>query len=182
MSEGSLPEELLSKEPLVEALNWERNALYAVLRGLGEEDLRQHGAVDQYTVAGLCGLISAWENRLLTLLQQISLGDVERIRARDLLQMGSLPFTDAAFNETQIRKRSRWSWREILGEMVLTREETGWTLANMPEPVLFAPQPVQVPEGGIVHYSPADIVYQIMLHDHHCTQKIAEWRLHQDKV
>jgi hypothetical protein len=182
MSEGSLPEELHTKPSLIEALNRERNALYTVLSGLDEKDLRRPNAVDLYSVADLCGLLSAWESRLLTLIQQISQGDMDKIHTADLIEIGTIRLdnalnSDDPFNETQRRKRSRWSWREILNEMVLTREEIGWTLANMPEPVLFAQQPVNVSERGVIHCRPADIVRQIMLHDRYCAQRIAAWRM-----
>jgi hypothetical protein len=182
MSKGSLPEELSTKQSLVEALNRERNALYTALRGLGEKDLRQPNAVDLYSVADLCGLLSAWESRLLTLIQQISQGDVNKIHTADLIEIATIRIANALnsddpFNDTQRRKRSRWSWREILNEMVLTREEIGWTLANMPEPALFAQQPLNVSGRGVIHCRPADIVRQIMLHDRYCTQKITVWRM-----
>jgi hypothetical protein len=186
MSEGSLPEELHTKPSLIEALNRERNALYMVLSGLGEEDLRQPNAVDLYSVADLCGLLNAWESRLLTLIQQISQGDVDKIRTAELIDIGTVRIdnalnSDDTFNDTQRRKRNRWSWREILNEMVLTREEVGWTLANMPESILFSQQPVNRSEGNTIHCCPADIVRQFMLHDRYCTQKIAAWRLQQDQ-
>jgi hypothetical protein len=182
MSEGSLPEELSTKQTLVEALNRERNALYTALSGLDEKDLRQPNVVDLYSVADLCGLLNAWESRLLTLIQQISQGDVDKIHTADLIEIGTDRIynalnSDDPFNDTQRRKRSRWSWREILNEMVLTREEIGWTLANMPEPVLFAQQPVNRADRNTIHCRPADIVRQLMLHDRYCTQTIAAWRM-----
>jgi hypothetical protein len=170
----------MSKESLIEELNSERKALYTVLHGLAEEDLRQPDAAGQYSIAEVCGLISAWESRLLTILQQISQGDPVRPRDAEIAGRPGDFYADAhadnaLFNQTQSRRRSRWPWREILNELIWTREETGWTLANMPEEVCFTKYAVETAEQGAIYLCPADILRQIIAQDRQRAEEIQQW-------
>jgi hypothetical protein len=160
----------MSKDALIYELTESRNRLYTVLSALPEESLHRPNAVDGYSIAEICGLISAWEDRLLTAIQQISQGDVAHVNDAGILSGAGAFYADdrpgnQRFNAAQIRKRRRWPWRDLLQELVSTREETGWTLANMPEPILWAEQPVAGEGGSVILLSPADLVRQLINQD-----------------
>ena len=169
------------KAQLISELTESRNRLYAALRDVPEANLQAPNAIDGASVAQVCGLISAWENRLLTVVQQISQGDAEKVDDADVAGMGGAFYADELydnqiFNQAQRRKRSRWPWREILQELVWTREETGWTLVNMDEATLFTQKRVETEDRGPIDLCPADIVRQLIAQDRLRAEQIRRWR------
>jgi hypothetical protein len=165
----------MTKATLVEALVAARDELYAALHAVPEPDLAQPNAVAGMSIQELCGHISAWENRLLTAMQQISQGDARRIGETGFLAQETDFCNDPEFNRAQQRKRRGWPWRDILSELVWMREETGWTVANMPESDFFAGQPVETVNQGWIQISPADIVRRLTVHDRQHAADIRAW-------
>lgn len=166
----------MSKQAVIDELVKARNELYKALRSVPEARFREAGTVEQGSIADLCGHISSWENRLLTLIQQISQGDEERAEGADFAGRPEGFCDDPVYNDAQLRKRRRWPWREILNELVWMREETGWTLANMSEATFFRQQAVETDDRGIIHLSPADIVRQLTAHDRQHATEIEDWK------
>jgi hypothetical protein len=170
----------MSKNTLIYELTERRNALYTVLGDLPEESLHRPNAIDGYSIAEICGLISAWESRLLTAIQQISQGDAAKVDDAGILSHAGAFYADdlpgnQRFNTAQIRKRQRWPWRDLLQELVSTREETGWTLANMPEAILWAQQPLVAQDESAILLSPADLVRQLIVQDRRRAEDIQTW-------
>lgn len=175
----------MSKAELLADLTAAREELYAVLRRVPEERrfLRAEGGgqcswpAGADSVAGLCGHISAWESRLLTVIQQISQGDVARVADLSLLTPAQ-PLCDGSqparrsFNLLAGRRRFRWPWHDLMTELVWIREETGATLAILPEGRLFQPfaranEPLLPPMGTI-----AQVFGFLAGHDRHHTGQI----------
>lgn len=171
----------MSKQTLVDELTASRRELYTALHDLSEPALAAPNAVGGYSIAGVCGLISAWENCLLTIMQQISQGDACNMQQASVAGVEGAFYADAlfdnaVFNTTQVRRRQQWPWRDVLNELVWMREETGWTLANMPEPVLFTSHPVETNARGLIQLCPADIVRQLITQDRLRAAEIRAWR------
>lgn len=170
----------MAKNALIDELTESRNTLYTILGALPEESLHRPNAIDGYSIAEICGLISAWESRLLTAIQQISQGDAAKVDDAHILSHAGAFYADdlpgnQRFNAAQIRKRQRWPWRDRLQELVSIREETGWTLANMPEAILWTQQPLVAPDESAILLSPADLVRQLIVQDRRRAQAIHAW-------
>jgi hypothetical protein len=170
----------MSKQALIDELKASRNQLYTVLRPIDEAALKEPNAVGGYSVVELCGLISVRENRLLTIMQQVSQGDIIKMDSDDAFDVqvnfcATMASENVTFNAVQARKRQQWPWREILQELVWVREETGWTLANMAESVLFHYRAIDIPEHRHVQLCPADIVRRLIAQDHSCAEAIHHW-------
>ncbi len=161
-----------SKAALLEELAQARAELYAILGRLPEEARQMPGAVGPWSVQELCGHIAAWEDRLLTGLQRLTQGDPVRDGA---LYLAADFCQDALFNRQQARKRHGWPWREALNELVWMREETGWTLANLPEEALFAVHRLGGTEEAPIWVSPAHVVHQLARHDWRHGEEIRRW-------
>ncbi len=172
MIEPALPDMPSSKAALLEELAQARAELYATLGRLPAEARQIPGAVGAWSVQELCGHIAAWEDRLLTGLQRLTQGDPVRDGA---LYLAADFCGDALFNRQQARKRRGWPWREVLNELVWMREETGWTLANLPEEALFMAHRLDGPEEAPIRVSPAHIVRQLARHDRQHGEEIRRW-------
>jgi hypothetical protein len=165
-----------NRQALMDQLASRRILLYDALRGVPEDRLVEPGTFGAWSLAGLCGHISARENRLLTAIQRISQEDAGWVTIHEEIgQPGDLS-PDPDFDESQWRRRRDWGWREILNELLLTREEMSWTLDHMAEDRLFARQQVRAGEHAYLSVAPADIACQLAEHDSYHATAIWDWR------
>jgi hypothetical protein len=163
------------KQALVERLAAARNELLIVLREL-PEGLRTQPlalpAVGQgdagqdlaWSPKDIAGHVASWENRYITLAQQLINGDVDQIQW--ITDEESLH----AWNHKEYLRKQEWSWTEVLRDLALMREELLWNLGWVSPEQLFATY--DVPRGTV---SVVGLLEGLVEHDQEHTAQLRSW-------
>jgi hypothetical protein len=164
-----------AKTALVERLAAARNGFLAVLRDL-PEDLRVQplalpagssgdGAPDlAWSPKDTAGHVASWENRYITLAQQLINGHADQIQwiasEEDL----------HTWNHKEYQRKRDWSWTEVLRDLALMREELLWNLGWASPEQVFAT--TSVPRGTA---SVAGLLEGLIEHDEEHTAQLRRW-------
>lgn len=160
-----------AKQALVDRLAAARNELLAVLRDLpadlqsqplaGTSDAGQELA---WSPKDIAGHVASWENRYITLAQQLINGRADQIQwiaSEDDLH---------TWNHKEYLRKREWSWTEIMRDLALMREELLWNLGWASPEQLFAAH--AVPRGTV---SVAGLLESLVEHDQEHTAQLRGW-------
>lgn len=163
------------KQALVDRLAAARNELLAVLRDLPEGLRTQPLALPTagngetgpdlaWSPKDIAGHVASWENRYITLAQQLINGQADQIQwiaDEDGLH---------AWNHKEYLRKREWSWTEVMRDLALMREELLWNLGWVSPEQLFAT--TSVPRGTI---SVAGLLEGLVEHDQEHTAQLRSW-------
>ncbi len=164
-----------AKKALVERLAAARNGFLAVLRDLPEGLRAQplslpaagngEDALDMaWSPKDIAGHVASWENRYITLSQQLINGHADQIQwiaSEDDLH---------TWNHKEYLRKREWSWTEVLRDLALMREELLWNLGWASPEQLFATY--SVPRGTA---SVAGLLEGLVEHDEEHTKQLRGW-------
>lgn len=162
------------KHALMERLATARNGLLSVLRdlpeGLRTQPLTSPAGRDEtsqelaWSPKDIAGHVASWENRYITLAQQLINGHADQIQwiaGEEGLQ---------AWNHKEYLRKREWSWTEVLRDLALMREELLWNLGWASPEQLFATY--TVPRGTV---SVAGLLEGLVEHDDEHTEQLRSW-------
>ncbi len=143
-----------AKQSLIDRLAAARNELLAVLRALPEAVHTLPCRADGWSPRDIVGHVASWEDRYITLMQQLINGHAEQIE-----WISDEAALDAWNAQQYLRKRD-WTWDETLRELALLREELLWNLGWATPEQLHQQHPT--PRGAI---SVAALLEGLIAHD-----------------
>jgi uncharacterized damage-inducible protein DinB len=150
-----------SKQALIDRLAAARNELLAALRALPAAARSQPVRVDGWSSLEIVGHVASWENRYITLVQQLINGEADKIE-----WISNEDELNAWNAHERLRKRD-WSWDEMLRDLALLREELLWNLGWATQEQLSMPHPT--PRGAI---TAADLLEGLVEHDREHSQEL----------
>ena len=164
-----------AKQALVDRLAAARNELLAVLRDLPEGLRTQPLALPTagngetgpdlaWSPKDIAGHVASWENRYITLAQQLINGRADQIKwiaSEDDLH---------TWNHKEYLRKRDWSWTEIMRDLALMREELLWNLGWASQEQLFAAH--AVPRGTV---SVAGLLESLVEHDLEHAAQLRGW-------
>ncbi|MCC7162646.1 MAG: DinB family protein [Anaerolineae bacterium] len=121
----------MKRDEAIHQLRASRKEFQDTINGLSEEDLKRAKAVDKWALKELMGIIAAWDEELVRVLQTFTMPG-ESQYTYTISERNNF----AAWNEEQIAARRERSLSQVMSEFEIARRDLIQVVEGLTDPVL----------------------------------------------